>query len=205
MALVNVDIANKALTLCSANKINSFEQLNRVESIVANEIYEDVVQNAFTYPWRFATTKKQLQRKVEAPLSDWDAAYEMPGQPSVMNIEVVKANEARIAYDQIEDEIHCNASESDTVVMTYQYRVAEDEWPPYFRLYVIYKLASIFAGVITRKDDMTVFWGNEAEKQYIIAKQRDGVGVTPKRADVRRLVRTRRNSSWPQGAGPESV
>lgn len=202
MATTDVDIANKALRLISANAINQFDQ-SSTESAVASEVYEDIVQNCFTYPWRFATERKVMNRLSTAPISHWDAAYQLPGDPAVMNIESVTVADRVIPYDQIEDEIHCDAGSGDTVVLTYQYREVEDEWPPYFRLYVIYELATIFAASITRKEDIVKVWAAKAAEQYILAKSRDGRGVTPKRAYTRRLIASRGGGVWRRGQGIE--
>ena len=63
MAVTKVDIASRALIMIGANPISSFTD-GSTESLVTNNIYEEIVESTLTrHKWRFATGQRPVFRR----------------------------------------------------------------------------------------------------------------------------------------------
>jgi hypothetical protein len=78
--------------------------------------------------------------------------------------------------------------------MDYIFRQDESEFPPYFRLAVEYKLASVFAGAIARDSAMVREFDNLAERQILIARNTESAETTTKKLATDRFINERRSS-----------
>jgi len=191
MAVTQVTIANKALALIGANTISSFTG-TATEQIVATNVYDMVVEAALTtHRWRFATGKITLSRLVDAPLDQWDAAYQLPTFPQILLLNGVYILDVAIDFDRYEDKVYCDATVDDIVNADYIYRSAEADWAPYFISGVVFDLASHFAAGITQDASMSVMFEEKSEKQYAKARWADSSSQTAKNMDARSLIRKR--------------
>lgn len=189
MSTTDIDICTHALVMIGANPITSFAD-GTTESIAAANLYETTVRDQMgRYRWRFATAQSQMSRLSDAPLSGWDAAYQLPAT-MLMPI-TVKINDVPIDFDRFEDNIFCNATEEDTVILEGVYRVDEQFWPPYFVTLVQLALASHFALTIAAQGDLSDLIDKRALRQAAIARNLDAQARTTPRIDTGSLVRAR--------------
>lgn len=194
MALTDVSVASKALVLIGAKTITAFDS-STTEAIVATELYETLVEGALTlHHWRFATGQKDLSRLAAVPKGRWDAAYQMPTNPSALLVRAVTVNDIPIEYDRYEDKIYCNAGSSDTVTMDYTYRAATAYWPAHFVRALILDLAAYFSGPVTGKGELVEAYEAKAVTAYARAKTADSTQQTTKRMQGSRILSRRRGA-----------
>ena len=144
--------------------------------------------------WNFATGQKVLSRQADAPVARWSAAYVLPTEPSVIQVQTVTIANAVQQYDIYERFIYLDANEDDEVVLNYIFRVDTQFWPPAFTLWVIYRLASILALAVTRKGDIARSYSQLAEVQFRRAKARDAQQVTTQQVALSRFHKIRLGS-----------
>lgn len=195
-AKTDIDIAARALVLIGASPISSFSD-GSSESTVASNIYEDLARGLLTsYRWRFATGQEQLSRLADAPVSRWDAAYQLPS--GLLMLHAVTVSDFVIDYDRYEDMVYCDASSNDTVVADYTFRVNENKWPPYFIELAELTLASHFASAVARSGEIAKEYAQKAELQARRSRSLDSQSQTTRRVDTSYLTRGRRSRSSPR-------
>lgn len=187
----DVEVAQKAMVLVGLTPLTAFTDDND-ETRVMNTIYEDVVQDCLSQNnWNFATGQATLVRLTDAPLDRWDAAYILPTDPVVMQVQTVTINDVPQNYDIYERKVYINASENDVVTLNYIFRVGTQNWNPTFTLWVIYRLASVMALSVIRKADVAEAYVKLAEEQFKRAKARDSQQVTTQSIRLNRFHRVR--------------
>ena len=193
-AKTDIEVAQRAMVLVGMEPLSSFTEATD-EALVMNTSYEDIVEDCLAQNnWNFATGQIQLSRLADAPVDRWDAAYAMPTEPAVIQVQTVTIEDAVQQYDIYEKYIYLNASENDRVVLNYIFRVDTQYWPPAFTLWVIYRLASIFALSVTRKADIARSYSQLADVQFRRAKARDAQQVTTQQVALSRYHRIRLGS-----------
>lgn len=191
MATTNIDICSRALVMIGANPITSFNE-GTDEAVAASNLYESTVQNALSmHPWTFAVGHVQLSRLEDEPDGKWDAAYQLPSSPDCLAVRTVMVNGYPIEFDRFEDNIHCDASTADEVILKGIFRVDEQFWPPYFQRYVTLVMAALLAESVAAKTDLANVMEDRAEKQFARARSMDSQGRTAVKFDTSRFI-TRR-------------
>jgi hypothetical protein len=192
MAKTDVDIATSALVLIGAKPITSFSG-SMTEQVVANAVYEDIVESAIgLHRWRFATGQSQLSRLSASPEGRWDAAYQLPTDPAILQLNGITVSDILLTYDVYEDMVYCDATADDVVIADYVYRASETSWPATFRMAVIYDLAAAFATSIAREDDLAQSFATLAEIKYARARSVDSQQQPARRVPVSRFLNSRR-------------
>tara|TARA_R100001594_G_scaffold115035_1_gene149894 strand:- start:673 stop:1257 length:585 start_codon:yes stop_codon:yes gene_type:complete len=191
IADTNVAIASNSLVLIGASPISSFDD-DDAGAVVANNIYDEIVEDSLTsYPWRFAIKQSDaLSRLTTAPDAIWTAAYQQP--TDVLAVRRVTVSDENIEYEIYGDKIFCNAGSTESVFLNYIYRVTEASWPPYFRVAVQYRLASIFALSVIQKADLAGAWADRADGQMRKARNIDAQNDTIPEISTTRLINVRR-------------
>jgi|GEM_PF-135059 len=193
-AKTDIEVAQRAMVLVGMEPLSSFTEATD-EALVMNTSYEDIVEDCLAQNnWNFATGQIQLSRLADAPVDRWDAAYALPTEPSVIQVQTVTIEDSVQQYDIYERYIYLNASENDRVVLNYIFRVDTQYWPPAFTLWVIYRLASILALSVTRKADIARSYSQLADVQFRRAKARDAQQVTTQQVALSRYHRIRLGS-----------
>lgn len=195
MAVTKVDIASRALVLVGANPISSFTD-NSTEALITNTIYEEVVESTLAEShWRFAMGQKQLSLLADAPVTRYEYAYQMPSDPAVITIMTVTNSDNPIPYARYEDKIYLNGYGSESkVFMDYVFRQDESLFPTYFRLALIYKLASAYGGSLGRDADLINSYETKAERQLIKARNIASQETTTQKLNTTRFIAERRSS-----------
>ena len=174
----DIEVAQKAMVLVGLEPLASFTDQTD-EALVANTIFEDVVEDCLSqHNWNFATGQKALSRLTAIPVDRWDAAYALPTSPAVVQVQTVTVDDQPQQYDIYERYVYINAEVNDDVVLNYIYRPETQYWPPGFTMWVIFRLASVFALSVTRKADVAKSYTDLAEVQFRRAKARDSQQVT---------------------------
>ena len=187
----DIEVAQKAMVLVGLEPLASFTDQTD-EALVANTIFEDVVEDCLAqHNWNFATGQKTLSRLTAVPVDRWDAAYALPTSPSVVQVQTVTIDDQPQQYDIYERYIYINAEVNDVVVLNYIYRPETQYWPPAFTMWVIFRLASVFALSVTRKADVAKSYVDLAEAQFRRAKSRDSQQVTTQGLRPSRFHRVR--------------
>ena len=187
----DIEVAQKAMVLVGLEPLASFTDQTD-EALVANTIFEDVVEDCLAqHNWNFATGQKTLSRLTAVPVDRWDAAYALPTSPAVVQVQTVTIDDQPQQYDIYERYIYINAEVSEDVVLNYIYRPETQYWPPAFTMWVIFRLASVFALSVTRKADVAKSYVDLAEAQFRRAKSRDSQQVTTQGLRPSRFHRVR--------------
>lgn len=190
-----IDIAQQAMVLVGLQPLTSFDDQTD-EALSANLLYEPVIRDCLSqFTWNFSTGQKILNRLTDAPIDVWDAAYQLPTDVEPLIIQTITRDDQTIEYDRYEDKIYTldsQVSSSDTLVATYQFRADEGDWPPYFQMYAVYRLASTFALSVIRKGDIAQALSQLAEQQFTRAKTRDSQSVTTSKLKLGRYANIRR-------------
>jgi hypothetical protein len=178
------EVASRAAVLLGLDPISSFSEIDRVEVIVASQLYEVILADiTASYPWRHCTAQQSLQVDSSPPLDRYETAFHLPvledGQP--FTIERISAGGLEgVRYDINGNRLYANVDPSQEVVATYQYRVPEAYWPPAFILLMIYRLAEALAASVTRNTGQMQTMQGLAQIQSSRAKTRDSQSVTTK-------------------------
>lgn len=187
----DIEVAQKAMVLIGLEPLTAFTD-NTDEALVANTIFEDVVTDCLgQHSWNFATGQKALARLTDVPADRWDAAYALPTSPEVIQVLTVTISDVPQRYDIYERYVYINAQEADEVVLNYVFRPETQYWPPTFTMWVIFRLASVFALSVTRKGDVANAYTRLAEEQFKRAKARDSQQVTTQGLRLSRFHRAR--------------
>ena len=187
----DIEVAQKAMVLVGIEPLTSFTEQTD-QALVANTIFEDVVTDCLSsHNWNFATGQKQMSRLTSTPVDRWDAAYAIPTEPQAIQVLTVTIDDIPQRYDIYERSIFINADVNDAVVLNYIFRPETQFWPPHFTMWVIFRLASMFALSVTRKADVASSYSSLAENQFRKAKARDSQQVTTQGLRLSRFHRAR--------------
>lgn len=189
MAYTDIDICSGALIMIGAEPITSLTE-DTTEGKVCANLYRRTMEDLLTsHRWRFAVGQVAMSRLEDEPDGKWDAAYQLPDD--CLTPITVMIGGTVIAFDRFEDNIYCNASTSDTVVLQGIFWVDEQFWPPYFIRLAEFKLASLIAEALGSKTELANLFEDRAEKQFARGKNIDSQGRTAVRFDTSRIVRRR--------------
>lgn len=164
MASTDIDICNSALVLCGAEQINTFEDSTR-EARICAQLYE-MTKNAElqAYPWFFTLAQASLARLVDTPLFDYEYAYQLP----VDCLRLIRKDGMQNDYRVFEDKLYSNSSE---VKVIYQIDPDEQDFPDYFTLAVVYKMAMVLATSLLKDPALAQSFQRLYQQQSTMAKQ----------------------------------
>ena len=190
----DVAIASNALVLIGSNPISSFADDNG-GAVVANEIYEDVIEELLAEKdWTFAKKMSDpLSRLTATPEVIWNAAYQLPSD--VIDVRTILIGDTVVDYEVFGDQVFLNAGVDDTVTAIYTYRAPENTWAPWFRLYAELCLASLFASSVAMKGDLASVYEEKAKMQGAKARKRDSQRQTARKVRTTRFLSVRRSSN----------
>lgn len=193
-AKTDIEVAQRAMVLVGMEPLSSFTD-STDEALVMNTTYEDMIEDCLAQNnWNFATGQLVLSRLADTPVDRWEAAYALPTEPAVIQVQTITIGGTVQTYDIYEKNIYINAQASDVVVLNYIYRVDTQYWTPAFTLWVIYRLASILALSVTRKADIARSYREMADLQFRRAKARDAQQVTTQQVALSRYHQIRNGS-----------
>lgn len=188
MALSAIDLSSRALIKIGANSITTFDE-GTLESHVAATLYP-VVRDAMlsAHPWNFAITQRSLARAAQIPLADHQWAFGLP-EDCLRVLSAGSGGRGRGISYRIQSRLVC--TDSDDVILTYLFRPDEGDFPPFFSLALIARLAAEFCIPLT---DSTSRWTSLyriAEDEFRRAKLMDAQEDTPPRFEDFTLIEGR--------------
>jgi hypothetical protein len=181
---LDLSIINAALTRTGNEPISGLPpEDTSIGAAVAAENYENLVRGELSlHPWKRAMKIQELNRLDPAlhgdPPEPWLAAYMLPSD--LIDISVVKVAGKPIDYAVHGNTVLCDADETDHVILHYVYRPPESEWPPWFRLAMIYRCEAMFLRGIGERYDDARERDAAADKQFAEARHRDTVSQPPR-------------------------
>ena len=190
----DIAIASNALVMIGSQPISSFSD-DDGGAVVANEIYEDVVEELLAEKdWTFAKKmSNSLSSLAATPEVLWDAAYQLPSD--LIDVRTVLVGDSVVDYEVYGDQIFLDAGITEVVTAIYTYRAPENTWAPWFRLYAEFTLASCFAGSVAMKSDLAEMYQQKAAQQGAKARKRDSQRQTARKVRTTRFLSNRRTSS----------
>jgi hypothetical protein len=180
--------------MIGADQITSFDGGSPEEDL-AKQLYEEFVQAELgSFDWNFAKKTLLLSRNTAAPTNSdkWDASYRI--DTAFITVRSVWVNGSPIEYEIQENAVLCNASVDDAVYMEGITRPDEGSWPPYFQAAMIFKLAMIFAGSLSRDGQLVAAIEQQYSVQWRKAKAMDSQSMTSPALRTSRLVGVRRGA-----------
>ncbi len=188
MALNDVALCSRALIRLGAAPITSFSD-GTAESEIAGALYgptRDAVLSAYT--WSFASGQVNLTALSTAPVADYQNAFQLPND-FLRAISAGQGGRGRgLNYRIARGALHTDAED---VVLTYIFRPEEEEFPPYFDMVLIARLAAEFCIPVTENTSRADALYRIADVEYARAKQIDAQQDSPGRIENFSLIDVR--------------
>jgi len=188
MALNDIALCARALIKIGANPITSFND-GTAESEIAGALYPSAKDSLLSaYPWTFASGQVVLNQVLDSPLADYSYAFELPTD-FLRAISVGNGNKGRgVSYRIMQGQVHCNVKD---IVLTYIYRVEEEEFPPFFDMALISRLSAEFSIPVTESTSRAQALYDFADKEFQKARQIDAQQDSPNRIENYPLIDVR--------------
>ncbi len=188
MALNDIGLCSRALVRLGAAPITSFND-DTAESEIANALFAPVRDAMLSsYPWTFATGQLALTKLNDAPLADYQNAFQLP----LDFLRAISAGDGQrgrgLNYRLVNGQLYTNA---DAVVLTYIYRPEEESFPPFFDMALITKLAAEFCIPVTESTSRSTALYKLAKDEFAMARQIDAQQDSPNRIEDFTLIDVR--------------
>lgn len=156
MATSPTDIANLALSEIGARLIASLETENSEEARVCRLHFPQVRDSMLRqHQWNFAIYRADLSKLADAPLDDWDSAWQMPAD-SVRIIRIATGNPDIATGDFSIEGRNLLTRGIDSVSLVYVSNAAPvPDWDALFVEAMAYLLASKIAGPISQSPSLS--------------------------------------------------
>lgn len=188
MALNDIGLCSRALVQLGAAPITSFND-DTAESEIANALYAPVRDALLSaYPWTFATGQLALTKLNNSPLADYQNAYQLP-LDFLRAISAGHGQKGRgLNYRISRGQLHTNA---DQVTLTYIFKPEEEEFPAFFDMVLITRLAAEFCIPITENTSRADIFYKLAKDEFARARNIDSQQDTPSRIENFNLIDVR--------------
>jgi hypothetical protein len=176
MALSALALFSRALLKIGAQPISSLEE-GTAEAEVAANLYPGARDALLScHPWSFATGQMDLNRLKAVPVADHANAFQLPAGL----LRAISAGSGRgrgITYRIQEGRLH---ADSVHVTLTYIFRPAESEFPPFFASALVARLAAEFCLPLTENTSRAEMLQRLAEAELRQARLADSQQQTAK-------------------------
>lgn len=170
MALSAIALCSRALLKLGTNSIASFDE-GTTEAEVAANLYPPTRDALLSsHPWSFATAQVTLPRLAAEPVADYAYAYQLPADFLRVLSAGIGGRGRGIEYRIAERRLHANTT---AVTLTYIFRPAESEFPPFFDQTLIARLAAEFCIPLTDSTSRSELLHKLAEDEFRRAKTID--------------------------------
>lgn len=188
MPHTDVSLCATALVKLGARPIASFAETT-AEAETAARLYP-VVRDAtlMAHPWSFTLAQASLERDPTPPAGDFAFSFRLPTD-LLRTISAGQGGTGRgLVYRVFGDRLH---TDSDGVLLTYQRRPAEAEFPAYFVPVLIARLAAELCLPLTENAARAEVLTRLASSELKLAKLIDSQQATPQRVEDFTLIRAR--------------
>ncbi len=152
-----IDIASNALIMVGDAAINSFTDPG-AGALTASNLYDTAYETLLSdHRWTFAHAKTTLSKLAQAPLNDWQNAFQIPTDKKILVIYGVYPDSP---YDIVQDTVYSN---SGTVQIDYTFKPDESKLPAHFVTALQLRLAAQFAVSITDDNTLASLYAGQAE------------------------------------------
>ena len=186
--LTDIGLCSRALIKIGARPITSFAD-GSAESEIAALLYAPARDAALSsYAWSFACKQTRLIKLSETPVADYAYTYQLPND-FLRALSAGTGSRGRgVNFRIMGDTLQTNA---DDVVLTYIFRVAEENCPAYFDAAVIARLSAEFCIPLTENTSRADVIIRAAEQEFARARQLDAQQDTPNRLEDFSLINAR--------------
>lgn len=176
MALNDIALCSRALIRLGAAPITSFDD-NTAESEIAGALFAPVRDALLSaYPWTFAVGQMALTQSETDPVADYQNAFALPND-FLRAISAGGGGRGRgVNYRITRNMLHTN---EENVVLTYIFRPDEEEFPPFFDMALINRLAAEFCIPVTESTSRAETMYRLAEREFERARQIDSQQDSP--------------------------
>lgn len=188
MALNDIGLCSRALIRIGAAPITSFDD-GSAESEIASALFAPVCDALLSaYPWTFASGQLALTKLETDPVADYQNAFQLPTD----YLRAVSAGDGGsgrgMNYRISRGELHTNYEE---VTLTYIFRPEEEDFPPFFDMALIARLAAEFCIPVTESTSRTTALYQLATQEFARARQIDAQQDSPNRLENFTLIDVR--------------
>ncbi len=180
MALNDVGLCSRALIRLGAAPITSFAD-GTAESEIAGALYaptRDALLSA--YSWSFAYGQMELTPLVDAPVADFQKAFQLPND-YLRAMSAGRGGRGRgLHYRIARGVLHTDAGE---VTLSYIFRPEEEEFPPFFDMALIARLTAEFCIPVTENTSRAEALYKIADMEFSRARQIDAQQDSPSRLE----------------------
>ena len=188
MALTSIALCSRALLRIGANSIASFDE-GTAEAEIAANLYSSTRDSMLSaHPWTFATGQMVLAKLQAEPIADFDSAFQLPADFLRALSAGVSGRGRGVNYRIAEKRLHANQQE---VVLTYIFRPAEADFPPFFDQALIARLSAEFCIPLTESTSRAETLFKLGADEFRRAKTIDSQQKTPGRIDDFTLINAR--------------
>lgn len=188
MTLSAVALASRALLKIGAESISGFDAAS-TEAEVAAALYgptRDAMVSA--YPWSFATAQSRLARLDAVPVADFRHAFQLP-DGFLRALSAGTGPRGRgLRYRITGRQLH---ADQDPVILTYIFRPAEGDVPPFFDEALIARLAAELVIPLTESTSRAETLARLADEAFRRARTIDAQQDTPSRFEDFTLIQAR--------------
>lgn len=189
MIYSDISICSKALSKLGVEGIVSFED-GTAEAEISSSLYELIRDGLLSsYPWTFATAQKKLPRLKDAPIADYKYAFLLPNDYLRIISAGVGSKGMGVEYRISGNNLLTNHP---SVVITYIYRVLEENFPAFFCDALTTKLAAEFCLSLMDDNSKANYLSKKAEEEIKTARLIDAQQSTPRKFEDFTLVEIRK-------------
>lgn len=188
MPISDVDLCSAALVKLGAQPITSFTE-PRMEAEVASHLFP-IVRDALmsSHPWHFTLAETDLIADIAPPLSEFSRSFLLPSD-LLRTISAGAGGRSRGLVYRIQGRrLHTNAGE---VILSYQRRVPESEFPAHFVAALTSRLAAEFCIPVTENSSRSELLFRLASAEAQLARLLDSQQGPPKVMDDYTLISAR--------------
>lgn len=176
MAISSIALCSRALLKIGASSIASFDE-GTAEAEVAANLYPSVRDALLSaHPWNFATGQTTLPRLAAEPVADYAYAFQLPADFLRALSAGLPGRGRGLRYRIAEKRLHADAPD---VVLTYVFRPAETDFPPFFDHVLIARLSAEFCIPVTESTTRAQALSQLANQEFDRAKVIDSQQATP--------------------------
>ena len=188
MPLSDIDLCSRALIRIGAAPVTSFDD-GTAQGEIAGALYPQIRDALLSfYGWRFARGQVSLPQLADAPAADFSHAFGLPND-FLRALSAGTGGRGRgLEFRLLAGTLQTNAED---VLLTYIFRPAESEFPPYFSSVLIARLAAEFCIPVTENTSRAQMLYNLADSEFSRARQIDAQQDTPGRIDDFTLIDAR--------------
>ncbi len=188
MALSNIALSSRALLKLGADTIASFDEGTAEAEIAANLFPSTRDALLSSHPWSFATAQASLPLLALSPIADFAYAFQLPADFLRALSAGLPGRGRGMSYRIIEQRLHTDTND---IILSYIFRPAESEFPPFFDQTLIARLAAEFCIPLTESTSRAESLHKLAETEFRRAKMIDSQQDTPGRIEDFSLVEVR--------------